>query len=122
MSTITVNSTVLPEPSKMTPSVYMVGDSKRSANGIMNVQFIANKRKYSVVWGTITAAQHISILSVLKAAINPPTFSLTILDPSASGGSYTGTFYAGDLTWDTIKIDSYGNATVKDVKCDLIEV
>ena len=120
MSTLTVNGTALPEPQKITNNLYMIGDSRRNAAGTMNLQYIANKRKYNVEWGTMTAAQLYSMISLLKSST--PQFTLTILDPGVSGGSYTGQFYAGDLAYDDVKIDAYGNVTFTKIKCDMIEV
>lgn len=119
-ATLTVNGTAVPEPSEKTNNLYMIGDSKRNAAGTMNVQYIANKRKYQIRWGTMTAAQLYSVLSQIKSTT--PQFTLTILDAGASGGSYTGTFYAGDVTWTDVKIDAYGNVTFKDIKVDMIEI
>jgi len=97
----------------------MIGDSKRNAAGTMNMQYIANKRKYTVEWGTMTAAQLYAMISLIKSST--PQFSATILDPGASGGSYTGNFYAGDITWVDVKIDAYQNVTFQQIKCDIIE-
>lgn len=119
MTTITVNSTALPEPSKITNNMYMIGDSKRNAAGTMNMQYIANKRKYNVIWGTMTAAQLYTMISLIKSST--PQFFATVLDPGASGGSYSGTFYAGDIIYDDVKIDAYGNVTFNNIKCDIIE-
>jgi hypothetical protein len=119
MATLTVNGTMLPEPSKKTNGIQMIGDSKRSANGTMNMQYIANKRKYTIQWGTMTPSQLQNMVSIIKSTT--PQFTLTILDSSISGGSYTGIFYAGDVAWDDIKIDAYGNITFQNVKADLIE-
>ena len=119
MATITVNNTVLPEPSKITNNLYMIGDSKRNAIGTMNLQYIANKRKYNVQWGTMTAAELYSLISLIKTST--PQFTLTILDPGVSGGSYTGSFYAGDLAYDDVKIDAYSKVTFNTIKVDLIE-
>ena len=119
MSTLTVNGTALPEPQKITNNLYMIGDSKRNAAGTMNLQYIANKRKYDIQWGTMTAAQMYSMISILKSST--PQFSATILDPGAAGGSYTGQFYAGDLAYEDVKIDAYGNVTFINIKTGLIE-
>ena len=119
MATITVNSTPLPEPQKITNNLYMIGDSKRNAAGTMNLQYIANKRKYNIVWGTMTAAQLYSMISLLKSGI--PQFTASILDPGVTGGSYTGNFYAGDIAYDDVKIDSYSNVTLTNIKIDIIE-
>ena len=119
-NTLTVSGTALPEPAKITNSVYMVGDSKRNAAGTLNMQYIANKRKYNAEWGTMTAAQLNSLISLIKSST--PQFTLTILDPGASGGSYTGQFYAGDLSYVDVKIDTYGNVTFNTIKVDLIEI
>ena len=119
MATLTVNGTALPEPAKISNNLYMIGDSRRNAAGTMNLQYIANKRKYNIVWGTMTAAELYSLISVIKSST--PQFSLTILDPGASGGSYTGNFYAGDLAYDDVKIDAYGDVTFNNIKADLIE-
>lgn len=120
MVTLTVNATALPEPQKIQNYVYMIGDSRRNALGTMNLQYIANKRKYNVQWGTMTAADLYNMISLIKSST--PQFSLTILDPGVSGGSYTGQFYAGDLAYDDVKIDAYGNVTFNNIKCDLIEI
>lgn len=119
MATLTVNGTVLPEPSKITNNLYMIGDSKRNAAGTMNLQYIANKRKYNVEWGTMTAAQLYSLISLIKSST--PQFSATILDPAVSGGSYTGAFYAGDLAYTDVKIDAYSIVTFTTIKVDFIE-
>ena len=37
------------EPQKLTDNLYMIGDSKRNAAGTMNLQYIANKRKCTVI-------------------------------------------------------------------------
>jgi len=118
MATITVNGTALPECSKLINNVYMIGDSKRSASGVMNVQYIANKRKYDVVWGTMTASQLSAMMALIKSST--PMFSLVILDPSYAGGTYTGTFYAGDAIADYVKITS-GVVVFHDIKISLIE-
>ena len=120
MATITVNGTALPEPSKLTNNLYMIGDSKRNAAGLMNLQYIVNKRKYNAQWGTMTAAQLYSMISLIKSST--PQFTAVVLDPGAGGGSYTGQFYAGDISYDDVKIDTYNNVTFNTVKCDLIEV
>lgn len=119
MATMIVNNTALPEPAKITNNLYMIGDSKRNAAGTMNLQYIANKRKYNVVWATMTAAQLYSFISLIKSST--PQFSLTVLDPGVNSGSYTGTFYAGDLAYDDVKIDAYGAVTFNNIKVDLIE-
>ena len=119
MATLTVNGTALPEPNKLTNNLYMIGDSKRNAAGTMNLQFIANKRKYNAQWGTMTAAQLYSMMSTLKSST--PQFTAVILDPGASGGSYTGQFYAGDIAYEDVKIDTFQNVTFINIKCDLIE-
>ncbi|WP_088225612.1 DUF6711 family protein [Desulfosporosinus sp. FKB] len=119
MATLIVNGTDLPEPQKITNNLYMIGDSKRNAAGTMNMQYIANKRKYDVQWGTMTAAQLSSLISLIKSST--PQFTLTVLDPGLPGGSYTGNFYAGDLSYDDVKIDTYGTVTFNTIKCQLIE-
>ena len=119
MTTLTVNGTALPEPQKITNNLYMIGDSKRNAAGSMNLQYIANKRKYDIQWGTMTASNLYSLISLIKSTT--PQFTLDILDPGVSGGSYTGNFYAGDLAYDDIKIDSYGNVTFNNIRCPFIE-
>jgi len=119
MATITVNGSALPEPQKVLNNMYMIGDSKRNAAGTMNLQYIANKRKYSVQWGTMTAAQLNIMISTIKSST--PQFTAVIIDPGASGGSYTGQFYAGDIAYDDVKIDSYSNVTFTTVKVDIIE-
>ena len=98
----------------------MIGDSKRNAAGVMNMQYIANKRKYTVEWATMTAAQLQSMINLIKSST--PQFSATILDPGVSGGGYTGQFYAGDITYDDVKIDAYQNVTFQQIKCDIIEL
>ncbi|KLU65730.1 hypothetical protein DEAC_c23600 [Desulfosporosinus acididurans] len=118
-NTLTVNGTALPEPQKITNNLYMIGDSKRNAAGTMNLQYIANKRKYNIQWGTMSASQLTTVISQLKSST--PQFSLTVLDPGLAGGSYTGTFYAGDLAYDDVKIDSFGNVVFNNIKIDLIE-
>jgi len=120
VATLTVNGTPLPEPTKNQNNLYMIGDSKRNAAGTMNMQYIANKHTYNVEWGTMTAAQLYSLISLMKSST--PQFTLVILDPGASGGSYTGTFYAGDLSYVDVKIDAYGNVTFSTIKVDLIEI
>jgi len=120
VATITVNGTNVPEASKITNSIYMIGDSKRNAAGTMNLQYIANKRKYTVEWGTMTAAQLSSMIALVKSST--PQFTATILDPGVSGGSYTGQFYAGDITYEDVKIDAYQVVTFQQIKCDLIEI
>lgn len=117
--TLIVNGSALPEPQKLTNNLYMIGDSRRNAAGTMNLQYIANKRKYNVQWGTMTAAELNSVISSIKSST--PQFSLTVLDPGVSGGSYTGQFYAGDLVYEDVKIDAYGNVTFNNIKVDLIE-
>ena len=119
MATLTVNGTALPEPQKITNNLYMIGDSKRNAAGQMNLQYIANKRKYDVQWGTMTAAQLNSLISLIKSST--PQFTLTVFDPGVTGGSYTGQFYAGDLAYDDVKIDAYGNVTFNNIKVQIIE-
>ncbi len=119
MATLTVNGTTLPEPSKITNNLYMIGDSKRNAAGTMNLQYIANKRKYNLQWGTMTGAELYNLISLIKS--NTPQFIATILDPGVSSGSYTGAFYAGDLAYDDVKIDAYSNVTFTTIKVDLIE-
>jgi len=120
LATLTVNGTALPEPTKNQNNLYMIGDSKRNAAGTLNMQYIANKHTYNVEWGTMTAAQLYSLISLIKSST--PQFTLVILDPGASGGSYTGTFYAGDLSYVDVKIDTYGNVTFQTIKVDLIEI
>ncbi|MDR3540526.1 MAG: hypothetical protein P4L69_06090, partial [Desulfosporosinus sp.] len=110
---------VLPEPQKVTNNLFMIGDSKRNAAGTMNLQYIANKRTYDVQWGTMTAAQLYGFIALAKTST--PQFTFTILDPGVAGGTYTGQFYAGDLTYDDVKIDTYGNVTFNNIKCDIIE-
>ena len=119
MATLMVNSTALPEPQKITNNLYMIGDSRRNAAGTMNLQYIANKRKYDIQWGTMTAAELYSLISLIKSST--PQFTATLLDPGVSGGSYTGNFYAGDLAYDDVKIDAYGNVTFNNIKCQMIE-
>lgn len=119
MATLTVNGTSLPEPTKILNNLYMIGDSKRNAAGTMNLQYIANKRKYNVEWGTMTAAQLYGLTSLIKSST--PQFTLTVLDPGVSGGSYTGAFYAGDLAYADVKIDAYSTVTFMTIKVDLIE-
>jgi len=119
LATLTVNGTDIPEPSKITNNLYMIGDSKRNAAGTMNMQYIANKRTYNAEWGTMTAAQLYSLISLIKSST--PQFTLVILDPGVSGGSYTGQFYAGDLSYLDVKIDTFGNVTFNTIKVDLIE-
>jgi hypothetical protein len=118
-NTLIANSVALPEPSSMVNNVYMIGDSKRNASGIMNVQYIATKRKYNTKWGTMSASQLQNMLSIIKSPT--PLYSLTVLDSSVLGGSYTGIFYSGDVVWTSVKIDAYGNVTFKDITIDLIE-
>ena len=118
-NTLVVNGSALPEPQKITNSLYMIGDSRRNAAGTMNLQYIANKRKYNVQWGTMTAAQLSNLISLTKSST--PQFTFTVLDPGLSGGSYTGQFYAGDLAYDDLKIDAYGNVTFQTIKLDFIE-
>jgi len=119
MATITVNGSALPEPQKLTNNMYMIGDSKRNAAGTMNLQYIANKRKYAVQWGTMTAAQLNTLVSAIKSST--PQFTAVVLDPGASGGSYSGQFYAGDISYDDVKIDTYSNITFNNVRVDIIE-
>ena len=116
---MTVNGTALQEPSKLTNNFYMIGDSKRNATGTMNLQYIANKRKYNAQWGTMTAVQLYAMISLIKSST--PQFTLVVLDPGANGGSYTGQFYAGDIAYEDVKIDAFNNVTFSTVKCDLIE-
>jgi len=119
LATLTVNGSALPEPNKLTNNLYMIGDSKRNALGTMNLQYIANKRTYNAVWGTMTAGQLNTLISLIKST--SPQFSLSVLDPGAGGGVYSGNFYAGDLSYIDVKIDTYGNVTFETVKVDLIE-
>lgn len=119
MATITVNGTALPEPQKLTNNLFMIGDSKRNALGTMNLQYIANKRTYNAQWGTMSAAQLYTMISLIKSST--PQFTAVILDPGVEGGSYTGQFYAGDLAYDDVKIDAYGNVTFNNIKCSIIE-
>ena len=119
-TTLTVNGSALPEPTKLTNNLFMIGDSKRNAAGTMNMQYIANKRTYNVQWGTMTVAQLYSLISLIKSTT--PQFTCTVLDPGAAGGSYTGQFYAGDLAYEDVKIDAYGNVTFQTIKCDIIEI
>jgi hypothetical protein len=119
LATLNVNGTDLPEPQQITNNLYMIGDSKRNAAGTMNLQYIANKRKYNVQWGTMSALNLNNMLGIIKSST--PQFTLTVLDPGVSGGSYTGQFYAGDVAYDDVRIDRYGNVTFNNIKCDLIE-
>ena len=118
-NTLIVNGSALPEAQKITNNLYMIGDSKRNAAGTMNLQYIANKRKYDIQWGTMTATDLYNLISLIKSTT--PQFTLTILDPGVSGGSYIGQFYAGDLAYDDVKIDSYGNVTFNNITVSFIE-
>lgn len=71
------------------------------------------------VWGTMTAGQLYNLIALIKSTV--PQFTLNVLDPGASGGAYTGTFYAGDLSYVDVKIDTYGSVTFETIKVDLIE-
>jgi len=119
LATLTVNGTALQEPNKITNNLYMIGDSRRNAAGTMNLQYIANKRTYNAEWGTMTAAELYAMIGLIKSST--PQFTLNVLDPGVSGGIYTGQFYAGDLSYVDVKIDSYGNVTFQTIKVDLIE-
>lgn len=59
------------------------------------------------------------MISLIKSGT--PQFTATILDPGVEGGSYTSNFYAGDLAYDDVKIDSYGNVTFNNIKYQIIE-
>ena len=119
MAIITVNGTALPDPMNITNNLYMIGDSKRNAAGTMNLQYIANKRKYNCVWGTMSASQLSSMITLIKSSA--PQFTAVILDPGTPEGSYTGQFYAGDIAYDDVLVDAYNNVTFHNIKCDIIE-
>ena len=126
MATIVVNGTSLPEPSAKKRLFARLGQDNRTATGAMSSQYIAQKRTYDITWATMSPSQLTALQTLLKPTLAPGTmdtgmhFSMTIID-AADGGSYTGTFYAGDINSETRLIIT-GVEVVINIKILIIEV
>lgn len=92
-----VNSTNIPDPSKMT---YQVGDldtsGSRDATGLLHRAYVATKINYELSWESLDW----EMLQTILAAVNTPKFTFTAIDPRTFNTSYTGQYYVGDRTGD----------------------
>jgi hypothetical protein len=112
MAMITIGSTAVIDPSKMTVSIMDISNAERNANGLMTIDRVATKRKISLEW----PAMNVSNMSAILNAVSPIFFSVTYMD-ALTGANATKTFYVGDRTspvlsmmsgvmmWDGLKLD-----------------
>ena len=93
MALFSVNGTALPEPKTVEPEIYDITseNTKRNQSGTLLYDYVATKRKFSVTWPPMSAAE----LASLIQAVPHGTFTLTFFD-MATGTTQTGTFYRGD--------------------------
>jgi hypothetical protein len=112
---ITANGVVLPTPSDFQVGIMDLSKSERNAAGTMIIERIATKRKLSLTWSYLSAAD----LSTILIAVAPTFYDVKYLDPQING-LRTGSFYCGDRNLGMINFIN-GVPLYKDVKFDLIE-
>lgn len=115
MAIVTVGSTALPDPSKMSVSVLDISNAERNANGLMTIDRVATKRKISIEWPALSPAN----MSTILGAITSIFFSVSYPDP-LTGSVQTKTFYVGDRTA-PMCYDRSGTILWEGLKMDFIE-
>ena len=91
---ITISGTTIKTPSDYTLGYKDIDKAWRNTNGLMRLEFIAQKRKIEMKWKFLTSTEAELIRSLAKNAV---TRFVTVTYPEADGSIESGTFYAGDL-------------------------
>jgi hypothetical protein len=112
---ITANGVVLPTPSDFQVGIMDLSKSERNAAGTMIIERIATKRKISLTWSYLSAAD----LSTILTAVSPVFYDVTYMDPQTNG-LRTGSFYCGDRSLGMISFIN-GVPQYKETKFELIE-
>lgn len=88
----------IPDPSEWNPTIADVDESaERDASSVLHRNKIGQKINYSLKWRCLTWAEMATILN----AVNAESFAAVNPSPYAKGGTYSGTYYAGDRTAET---------------------
>lgn len=124
MAVITIGSTVLPTPQKMTVKLQDIdaATTTRTADGSMHRDRVVGgataKRKLELEW----PAMETDKLTTILEAIGPVFFEVTYMDPYTAA-MRTAEFYAGDREAPVlIAADRYGHGYLwEKLKVDLIE-
>lgn len=115
MALVSIGGVALPTPSDFEVGIMDISKAERNANGTMIIERIATKRKLSLRYAYLSAADLATVLS----KIAPTFYDVTYLDPQTN--TYlTASFYCGDRN--AGMIDFVNNVPrYKDVAFELIE-
>ncbi|OMF35323.1 hypothetical protein BK133_11165 [Paenibacillus sp. FSL H8-0548] len=106
----------MPTPSKYTPGLKDVGESKRNARASMLRQIIAKKITFDLSWTYLNAEDTAKVLTAVDAA----SFVVTFLDPKTNTFK-TLSFYASDRSLEILDFIN-GVARYKELKFTIIEM
>lgn len=102
MNLLVIGGVTVKNPSEFTVTNQDVSSdsSGRSLSGLMNKDRVAQKRKISCKWNTLTAAE---AQALLNAVLTNVYMNITYPDPQQ--GTVTKNFYVGDVPAAVAKID-----------------
>lgn len=110
-----INGVAIPTPSSFQASVLDISNAERNANGDMNIDRVATKRKIEVEWKQISNTS----MSALLKAVEDIFFTVTYPDPY-TGTEQTKTFYVGDRTAPMYNYNA-GSPVWENLKMNFIE-
>jgi hypothetical protein len=117
---ITINGTVIKTPTTFEPEIYPLTKGGRTTDGSMQLEFVADKRKWTFKYAAITGADWYPIAALLQGSGN---LFLTITFPE-NGGQGSATVYRGavKVVGTLLRVDPDPNKWVyTDIEFSLIE-
>ena len=115
MAILTIGSTSVTDPAKMTVAVMDISNAERNANGLMTIDRVATKRKISLEWPALDTSK----MSAIMNAVSPIFFHVTYIDPQ-TGNNATKSFYVGDRTAPVLSVVN-GVTMWEGLRLDLVE-
>ena len=115
---ITINTVAIPTPSTYSVGIMDLTKSWRANNGLMNMEYVASKRKVECTWLYMSNSELSSFLQLIQGASNM-FFTLAYPDPQTNS-IRSGLFYVGDRTVGSM---DYISSAIrwKNITCNFIE-
>lgn len=109
------------DPNKFREEYYTLTQTTRIANGDITMDYVANKRKFSLTWNVASSKQLSTMINLLWRQLVTTRNCFHTLTFTSDEGPQTCTIYAGSIKRNLARGDNDTQWIWKDITVDLIE-